>query len=602
MGNNNKEKKENLIDEVKDISLDYQKQKIPGEISEAQKEEMEKTRKELEEFKKKILNKYKFTTAIGILPPQASEKIEEEEQVPEEEGKKKPIHVLILVPEDNFKDISKIKNELVKEVKDIKPKLWVHIKTPVDVWNYCLDGKYDIVSAIAMSFPLYDKGFLGALRVAEIHKSLVLRKFERYIVSYVITGSFVRGDATKTSDVDVFVVIDDTDVKRMPRLELKEKLRSITYQYIYEAGELAGVKNKLNVQVYILTEFWESVKDAHPVIFTMLRDGVPLFDKGTFMPWKLLLKMGKLKPSPEAIDMFMSMGDKVSKTVKNVLTDLVIGDIYWGIITPAQALLMLYGLPPPTTKETPRVFRETFVEKEKLLEKKYADILEKILRTYKEFEHEKIKEIPGAQVDCFLKDAEEFLKRLKELREQIEKRSQEKTINDIYENVFNMLKAIFGKKSEQELIKEFDNKFIKKGNLPENYLKILKDIVDSRNKFKKGKMDRNEVENARKNASLLINHLIEYNQRCDLTELQKARMMLKTEKQDYELVIGEGVAFLIDKGKVSRIDAEKDKIVDSSVEELTKALSEQKRKPGVSFDSKIFDLVRKKIGKFEVVL
>src|SRR3989344_4684636 len=167
---NSKEKKETLGDEVKDISLDYSK-RIPDEITEEQKKEMEKTKNELEDLKNKILNKYKFTIAIGILPPQASEKIEEEEQVPLEESKKKPIHILVIIPEDNFKDIPKIKTELVKEMKDMKPKVWIHIKTPVDIWNYCLDGKYDIVSAIGMSFPLFDKGFLGALRVSEIHKS-----------------------------------------------------------------------------------------------------------------------------------------------------------------------------------------------------------------------------------------------------------------------------------------------------------------------------------------------------------------------------------------------------------------------------------------------
>jgi len=597
--------KENLQDEVKDISLDYERRKkFPTEITGEQKKEMEKTRKELEDLQKKITSKYKFTTAIGILPPQASEKIEEEEQVPEEECKKKPIHILILIPEDNFKDIQKIKADLVKDTKDLKQKVWVHVKTPVDVWNYCLDGKYDIVSAIAMSFPLYDKGFLGSLRVSEIHKSLVLRKFERYVVSYVIAGSLVRGDATKTSDIDVFCIVDDTDVKRMPRLELKEKLRSIIYSYIVEASELAGVKNKLNVQIYILTEFWESVKDAHPVIFTFIRDGVPLFDKGTFMPWKLLLKMGKLKPSPEAIDMFMNMGDKVSTNVKRVLTDLVIGDIYWGVLTPSQALLMLYGLPPPTAKEAPRIFRETFVEKEKLLEEKYADILEKIVQTYKDFEHEKIKDgnLKGVDVDKFLKDAEEFLKRLKELREQIEKRSQEKTVEDIYKQVFDMLKAIFGSKKEEELVKSFDKEFIKKGKLPEPYLRILENIINVKKEFKKGKMKRNEVEEARKNASLLINHLIEYNQRCELNELRRGRLILKAKENNYELVVGENKAFLIDKGKVSRIDIEKGKLVESNVEELTKALEEQKKKPGISIDEKVFDVLKKIIGNFEITL
>src|SRR3989344_3124287 len=82
-------------------------------LTEEQKKEMEKTRKDLDNFKNKVIKKYSFTIAIGILPPQAAEKIEEEEQVPIEEAKKKPIHILILIPEDNFKEIAKIKDDLL---------------------------------------------------------------------------------------------------------------------------------------------------------------------------------------------------------------------------------------------------------------------------------------------------------------------------------------------------------------------------------------------------------------------------------------------------------------------------------------------------------
>ncbi|MEK6820513.1 MAG: nucleotidyltransferase domain-containing protein, partial [Nanoarchaeota archaeon] len=436
----------------------------------------------------------------------------------------------------------------------------------------------------------------------EIHKELILKKFEKYVVSYVIAGSLVRGDANKTSDIDVYCIIDDTDVKRMPRLELKERLRSIIYSYVMEASQLAGVKNKLSPQIYILTDFWESVKDAHPVIFTFIRDGIPLYDRGTFMPWKLLLKMGKLKPSPESIDMFMSMGDKMSKRVKDTLTDLVIVDIYWGIITPSQALLMLYGLPPPTPKETPKVFLETFVEKEKLLEKKYADILERIIKVYKDYEHEKFKELKGEEVDKFLKDAEDFLKRMKELREQIEKKTEEKTIEEIYNEVFNILREIFGKKSEAGIIESFENQFIKKGNLPSNYLKILRDIVKAKKNMKKGKLTRNDVEDVRKNASILISHLIEYNQRCELVSLQRGRMRLKSKDKTYELLITDKSAFLVDKGIVSRIDIDKGRIMNSSIEEMTSALNQQTKKSELRADNKLFEILKNKLGKFEIIL
>ena len=212
------------INEHKYISKD----KMP-ELSEHEQKEMEKKKKELDSIKQFIVKKYPFTVAVGILPPQAIPKIEEEEDIPEAEKKDKRVHIVHIVPEEQFKNIPKIKKELVEHTKNIKPKLWFHIITPVDIWNFLMDSRYDLSGAIAMSFPLYDKGLLGALRVAEIHKTLVLRKFERYVSSYVIAGSLVRGTATKTSDVDVFIVINDTDVKQMPRLELKEKLRGIIY-------------------------------------------------------------------------------------------------------------------------------------------------------------------------------------------------------------------------------------------------------------------------------------------------------------------------------------------------------------------------------------
>jgi len=510
--------KDNKKQEIPEMNLNKkysEKKSVMPEGSKKSVKEMEKTKKELEKLKSFILKKYKFTQSLSILPPQAIKMFVDEEEVPKES--EKFIHLYMVIPEEKFKEIPKIKEVIVKEIEKLKQKLWLQIKTPVDIWENCLDSKFDLASAIAMSFPLYDRGILSGLRVAEIHKSLVLQKFEKYVVSYVIAGSLVRGDATKTSDVDVFIIINDTDVKRMPRLELKERLRGIIHQYIGEASSLAGVKNNiLNVQVYLLTDFWESVKDAHPVIFTFIRDGIPIYDRGTFMPWKALLKMGKLKPSPEAIDMFMSMGDKTVKRSKEALLDILVHDIYWGVTTPSQALLMLYGLPPPTPKQIVGEMKRVFVDKEKMLEKKYIDILEKIVGIYKDYEHEKVKEIKGVELDKLISDTEDYLKRLKELREQIEKRSQEKTIEQIYKDVFELLGSVVEGKSQAKMIEDFEKKFVKKGKFSPQHLRILKDIVSARKEFKKGKLSPHHVDNARKNAMILINDLIEYNQRCEL--------------------------------------------------------------------------------------
>jgi uncharacterized protein (UPF0332 family)/predicted nucleotidyltransferase len=476
--------------------------------------EIEELKKDIEKLKTVLIKKYSFIQAIGILPPESIPNFIEEEEIPKES--EKMIQLLVIIPEEKEKDYDKIKTEIIQKIKESKKEIWLTLKTVKDLWEICLDSKFELMEAISLSYPIYDKGILGALRVAQIHKSLVLRKFEKYVVSYVIGGSLVRGEAIPTSDVDIFVIINDTDVKRMPRIELKERLRAIIYQYVEEASNLAGVKNKLSPQIYLLTDFWESVKDAHPVIFTFIRDGIPIYDRGTFMPWKALLRMGKLKPSPEAIDTFMSMGDKTVKRVKSALLDVVINEIYWGVVTPSQALLMLYGLAPPTPKQVIKEMREHFVEKEKILEERYIKIIEKIVGIYKDFEHERIKEISGKEIDELLKETEDYLERLKELRKQIEKKTLEKTIQELYHEIFELLKTNLGRLDEEKLINEFDKKLVKKGMMQSIHLKTLKELFNQKKNLKKEELNIQKVDELRKRSYLLINDLIEYNQRCDL--------------------------------------------------------------------------------------
>jgi len=581
---------------------------MPENTTEVQKE-LEKTKKNLEKLKSFILKKYPFTQAIGILSPQANQLFIEDE-LGENMGKEqavnleKKVHLYMLIPEEKFKEIPKIKKEIVEEVDRTKQNVWVYVKTPVDVWEACLDSKFDLVNFIALSFPLHDTGILSSLRVAEIHKSLVLQKFDKYIVSYVIAGSLVRGDVSKESDVDSFVIINDTDVKRMPRLELKERLRSMILEYISQATALAGAKkNVLNVQVYLLTDFWESVKDAHPVIFTFIRDGVPLYDRGTFLPWKALLKMGRLKPSPEAIDMFMSMGDKTVKRAKATLLDILVHDVYWGVMTPSQALLMLYGLPPPTPKHTVSEMKRIFVDKEKMLEKKYMAILEKIVGIYKDFEHEKIKEIKGAELDDLLQGTEDYLERLKELRTQIEKRGQEKTIEQIYHDVFSLLEAILGKKSKEQLVSEFESNLVKSGKFTSQHLRILKEMISARADFKKGKLASHKVDDVRKNATILINDFIEYSQRSDMVSMERSRMRLRYKKAGKEnvaeLLHCNGVSFLFNENLIKKIT---DRIQDSNMKEVSECLETQKAKKGIEINPRVFELLKKELGDFEIVL
>ena len=264
---------------------------------------------------------------------------------------------------------------------------------------------------------------------------------------------------------------------------------------------------------------------------------------------------------------------------------------------------MLYGLPPPTPKAIVNDMEKIFMTKEKMLEKRYINILEKVVKLYKDYEHEKVKEIKGIEVDKLLKDTEDYLKRLKELREQIEKRAQEKTIEQLYQDTFSLLKALIGKISQEKIIEKFEKEFIKTGKFSQQHFRILKNIVSARKEFKKGKMNSHKVDNARKDAVILINDLIEYSQRKDLVTMEKGRMIIKYKKdkkeQMAELLTCDNKTFLIKNNIIKKIT---NKIENSTTEELTKSIENQKIKKNIEISPKIFEILKKELGDFDIAL
>lgn len=569
-----------------------------------QQVDYQKLKKKLEEFKKKMLKKFPFIIALGVLPVNAVPLFEEDEGLPKEETDKKPTHMIMIMPEEEYKNLAKIKQDIIEIVKSSGENLWVHIKTAeVDMWNYGLDSKFEFIDAIAASFPLYDKGLLGALRVASIHKNLVLNWLNvgriRYVASYVIWGSLVRGTADETSDVDTAIIIDDTDVKRMSRVELLEKLRGkIVYEYVKEATALAGVNNILNVQVYLLTDFWQSVKDAQPVMFTCIRDGVPLYDRGTFIPWKRLLQMGKIKPSPEAIDLYMKEGDRTVEIIKRRQLDNMV-DVYFGVVTPTQAMMMMAGHAPPVPKTIVQEVKKVLVEQEKLMSEKDLKTLEKVVKAYKDYEHGTLKEISGKEIDELLKDGMEYVKRMKDLRNKLEKRMQEHQADSINKEVFDLMKKIFGNKGQESLLSDFDKEMVKKGKVPERMSAAAKEIAKLKAKLKGKGITPNEMQRYVRDSSDLIESLTEYSQRKELVSVEKGIAKINHDKGWAEIVAtNKGYFLIMQDGKIKKF--EEDKFVAKDKKEFEEALKETKERVQFNLPSKVIVALEKEFGKCTV--
>ncbi|MBW2976741.1 nucleotidyltransferase domain-containing protein [Candidatus Woesearchaeota archaeon] len=582
-------------------------EKLPKDVQ----EKLKVIKAKLEKFQKKVIDKFdKYIVGIALLPPP---KQEEQKQ----EADKDKINVLVLIDDSDSKKMSKyeLKEKLTAIINSIGQEIDKNITPQAvilsELWQNCYDGKYELLQLIALSAPIFDRGMLAAIKIAEVHKTMALKKFEKYIVSYVLAGSLVQGKATPTSDIDVWIVIDDTDVKKMSRAELKDKLRAIIIGMGIEAGELTGIKNKINIQVYILTDFWDSLREANPIIFTLLRDGVPFYDRSIFMPWKQLLRMGKIKPSAEAIDMFMGSGEQMLKRVGLKLKDIGMEDIYYAILTPSQAALMLRGIPPPAPKETASLMREIFVQKEKMLEDKFVKTLEKVISVRKAIEHGEKKEVSGKEIDGLLSESDKYLKRIKRLFTQIERIKEEEDMVKVYETIVTIIRDVLrleGVESvkDEEVVRLFEDELVNQGKMPAKFLRILNDTVKAKKDYDEKKLTKVEVERVKKDSNELIKFLVEYLQRKRGRELERAKIRVKHGERYGEVILLEDTAFIIHdidhkEKEISRAKIKEDGSLGttqkSSLEELEKALSNFEIPPRVFIKEPIFEDLKGIFGK-----
>ncbi len=430
----------------------------------------------------------------------------------------------------------------------------------------CFDSNYDDLKSLGQSFVYRDnRGFILALKTIDIHRNMLLQKFEKYVVAYVGAGSWLRGE--KSNDFDVFVVIDDTDVKRMPRMQVKEQLTKIIWQMSHEVAALTGIQ--IHIQVYLLTDFWDALKDAHPVMFTFLRDGVPFYDRGIYNAWKELLKLGKIKPSAEAIDMHMNVGTQLIDRAKSIFNEIVVNDIYNAVLSPSQAMLMLKGYNPTTPKETVKMFKEVLLAKEKCVTKSEVEILEHTVKTFKKIEHDKDFKLSGKDVDKMISDADKYLTKIKKMFEEIsDEKTKESLISSINE-LINQIRTLpgFSEEKESTIILKFEKEYISTKKLPEFVKKSIISMKKAQKDFKSGKLTTTEVNKVLKEIRNIMSEIKTYRDRKLLSEINSKKLLLTYDSnKSFELIHFENEIYLIDLSNEIIFEMKNGKFIKSKVE------------------------------------
>jgi uncharacterized protein (UPF0332 family) len=280
-------------------------------------------------------------------------------------------------------------------------------------------------------------------------------------------------------------------------------------------------------------------------------------------------------------------------------------------VTPTQAAIMLYGLPPPTPKETPEVLRDVFVKKEGMLEEEYVQIIERVLKIRKDIEHGDKKTATGKEVDSLLEDSKKYLKRMNELFKQIEKLKEEEGIKHNYEGIVTIVRDILKlegieKVSDADIIKIFESEVIHKGLIPEKYLRILKDVIKAKKEYDSRKLNKTEIYQVNKDARELIKFLVEYIQRKRGRELEKIKIRVKHGNRFGEVILLGKMAYIIhdidnEEKEISKATITPDgKLVDikeSSLEELEKAIANTDIVQKTFIKESIFEQLKGVFGK-----
>ena len=232
------------------------------------------------------------------------------------------------------------------------------------------------------------------------------KRFQEIVKCIVLFGSTAKLEATKKSDIDLIIIVDDASIVWDQEL--------IAW-YREELGKLVAnqdYKKDLHINTVTLSIFWEEVKAGEPVVINVLRYGQALVDYGGFFaPLKVLLAKGRIRPTPEAVYTTLRRGPEHIQRAKIAILS-AIDNLYWSMVDSAHAALMANNEVPPSPEHIAEMLYESFVKKG-MLDKKYVNWYEEVRTLTKNIVHGNIKDLKGKEVDEHIEKVIEFEKTLR---------------------------------------------------------------------------------------------------------------------------------------------------------------------------------------------
>ncbi len=322
--------------------------------------------------------------------------------------------------------------------------------------------------------------------LAEFSKALV-EKYDGFIKAIWVYGSYAKGEAKPTSDIDVMILVDD----------VTKKVSIVTQNEIFLFSRfLAGRvrdKYKLKNEIHIqpprgLTDWWDLLRSGEPWVFTGMRDSRVLYDPSGFVePIKRLLMRGGLHGTKEKSFALLRRAKRKYEDLKKKLTIDVTSKILGAMVETAQAVLMYYGEPP--VYEDTLIRKMKFLAKKNLIKKRHVEHLKKVYEMARKEE----KEISLRDVDKIITFGMEFIEAMEKLFEKLELKKKKKIIKESHDEMMRIATKIlksFGYKArgEKDVIRKL-KLLVKKGYITPLYLEFIKHVLELKKKIDMGKIE-----------------------------------------------------------------------------------------------------------------
>ncbi|QQG39306.1 MAG: nucleotidyltransferase domain-containing protein [Candidatus Aenigmatarchaeota archaeon] len=263
------------------------------------------------------------------------------------------------------------------------------------------------------------------IELAKKFTKKILDKYGPWIKSVIVWGSTVRGEFKKKSDLDFVILVDDT------RDKLTDAQRVEMDDWIYDTGRKLD-ERIASQPVWTITEFVKMVRAFTPLAYELMKDGMPTYDTGFFLTHKRLLEMGEIAATPEASQRRWGDVPRRISRAKSAKLWLIAEDLYLAMIGAEEAVLMYMGRDIPHPMHAAGDMKKYLVEPG-LIDSKYADYLDDVVKFRKAVEHREIKDVESSKIDPYIEKAEAFVAEMEKILRELEVRRKRSDIQRAYE-------------------------------------------------------------------------------------------------------------------------------------------------------------------------